>query len=63
MSNQHAVFFRTTDGAKVAQAELKYVISELPAVALCNEIQHHFPKGTISLEAARDVDLAMEALP
>ena len=63
MSNQHAVFFLTTDGAKVAQAELKYVITELPAVALCDEIQHHLSNKTISLEAARDVHLAMDALP
>ena len=63
MSNQQAVILRTADGAKVAQAELNDVIIELPAVALCDEIEHHFSTGTISLKAARDVDLAMDALP
>lgn len=63
MSNQHTVFCRTTDGAKVAQADLNDVITELPAVALCDKIQHHFSAGTIGLKAVRDVDLAVDALP
>ena len=63
MSNQHAVFCRTTDGAKIAQADLNDFIIKLSAVALCDEIQHHFSTGTIGLKAARDVNLAMDALP
>ena len=61
MSNQQAAIRPTADGAQVAQAELQNVVIELPAVALCDEIEHHFSTWTISHKAARDVDLAMDA--
>ena len=63
MSDQQAAILRTADVAKVAQAALTNIIFELPAVALCNEIEHHLSTGTISFEAPRDVDLAIDASP
>ena len=63
MSDQQAAIVPTADVAEVAQAALKNIIFELPAVALCNEIEHHLSTGTISFKARRDVYLAVDALP
>jgi hypothetical protein len=63
MCNEQAVFLRTADGAEVTQTELNNVIIQLSAIALRNEIEHHFATRTISPKAARDVDLPVNALP
>ena len=63
MRNQHAAILLTADGTQVAQAELKNVVVELPAFAVCDEIEHHFSTWTISLKAPHDVDLAIDTLP
>ena len=63
MSNQQTAIVPTADVAEVAQTALENIIFELPAVALCDEIEHHFSTGTLSFKAPRDVYLAVDALP
>ena len=63
MSDQQAAILRTADGAEVAQAKLNDVVIELAAVALCDEIEHHFSTWTISHKATRNIDLAIDAVP
>ena len=62
MRSEQGDLLRAADRAQEVPTELKNAIIELPAVALCNEIKHHFATGAIDLQAPRNVDLAMDAL-
>ena len=63
MSGQQAAILTAADRVKVAQAESKDVVIQLPAVTLRDKIEHHFSAWTISQKATRDVDFAIDALP
>lgn len=50
------------DRAKIAEAELEYIVVEVTAIGLCNEIQHHLAPRTTGLEAAGNVDPGLDSL-